>query len=291
MALKIFINERAPELIALIWCITGTIKIDNFEKKFLSDVEYWSIDDYKKQWKEGFELLASRDISCVVLSVNDGPMVHWLVFYKKNNKIVIQTQLLIEELYDRYVGDNLITPENCYDFIPEYCTQYNGEGIEWIFSENKFEKNINVQITDRRPKIIHEMMSAQGVMQLRTTKKKLVIPTKHWSADDYERQWQEGIARIKKNDKSCIVTRVFPIRTIDWYVLYKQNGKIYAYRYFLVAEDYDEVIGNEKFTPENCYDFIPSFDEYQKIHAKEYAIKEWEIDLQDIYDAQIIFPE
>ena len=104
-------------------------------------------------------------------------------------------------------------------------------------------------------------------------------------------QYFETLQKIENEDVSCIVTRVFPIRTIDWYLLYKKDEKVFVYRYFLVAEDYDAVVGDKKFTPQNCYDFIPSFAEFQKIHNKEFAIEEWEVDIKDLQDAEIIFPE
>ena len=276
-----------------ILCYEGEITVNNYTKKMSIPVAYWTLSEYKKQWFNGIERIKTHDTSCLVFAAEDentGPVVYWFLLYKKNGKILMQIHLFVDESYEEYIGNNLITLENCYDFIPAYHTHYKDHEMV-VFDADELEENINVQITVRKPKVIHEMMSVQGVMQLGTIKEKLILPAKHWSAADYERQWQEGIARIKKNDKSCIVTRVFPTRTIDWYVLYKKDGKVYAYRYFLVAEDYDEVIGNREFTPDNCYDFIPSFDEYQKIHAQQFKIEEWEIDLQDIYDVQIIVPE
>ena len=153
------------------------------------------------------------------------------------------------------------------------------------------KENIKINITDDTPKIIHEMMSVRGELYLGDKKHDLIMPVEHWSTQDYEQQWKKGLQKIENEDVSCIVTRVLPIRTIDWYLLYKKGGKVHVYRYFLVAEDYDAVIGDKKFTPKNCYDFIPSFAEFQKIHDREFAIEEWEVDIKDLQDAKIIFPE
>ena len=291
LAIKI-LNDK-PLFIGTEKYVEARIMIGEHEEDIEISLNNWGINDYKRQWQEGIERIKTHDTSCIIIAVEDekyAQLINWFLLYKKDKRISVQHHLFVGESYEEYIGDDVITPENCYDFIPAYHKEYKDHEIV-IFDENELDKNINLQVTIRNSKIIHEMMSVQGIMQLGSTSTDLVMPIAHWSTNDYERQWLEGIARIKKSDKSCIVTRVFPTRMIDWYVLYKKDEKVYAYRYFLVAQDYDKVIGDEKFTPDNCYDFIPSFDEYQKVHAKEFKIEEWEIDLQDIYDAQIIVPE
>jgi hypothetical protein len=43
---------------------------------------------------------------------------------------------------------------------------------------------------------------------------------------------------------------------VDWWPLYKEDGVIYIRNHRLFPEYYDEVIGKNEFTPQNCYDFI-----------------------------------
>lgn len=83
----------------------------------------------------------------------------------------------------------------------------------------------------------------------------------YWTIADYERQWKEGLERIKTHDTSCIVTSIQHPRENDpllnrW-ILYKEGGFIYIHNHFFSGKSYVEAFGLEKdFTHENCYDHI-----------------------------------
>jgi hypothetical protein len=96
----------------------------------------------------------------------------------------------------------------------------------------------------------------------------------YWSIQDYERQWQEGLDRLKKHDTSCLVVFVYDPKIrpfIEWWVLYKKEDKVYIRNQILVDEIYENQIGNKSFTVESCYDFIHPRKEKRKV-------SEWIID-------------
>jgi hypothetical protein len=105
----------------------------------------------------------------------------------------------------------------------------------------------------------------------------------YWTINDYERQWKEGLERIKTQDTSCLVASVqnpyTSNRLINWWPLYKDGNKIYIRNQLIVAENYEKLIGDKVFSPETCYDFLRS----KRIKAtKRYKPSEWVVDLYDV---------
>ena len=49
----------------------GEIIIGDFRESFIISLEYWSLEDYKRQWAEGFKRIQTHDESCLVSSVQD----------------------------------------------------------------------------------------------------------------------------------------------------------------------------------------------------------------------------
>lgn len=81
-----------------------------------------------------------------------------------------------------------------------------------------------------------------------------------WSALDYERQWQEGLKRIKTHDSSCLVTCVHNPTTSDpyisWWTLHKEGDAVHVQNELIFGDDYLPRIGQNFFSPETCYNFI-----------------------------------
>lgn len=113
-----------------------------------------------------------------------------------------------------------------------------------------------------------------------------------WSIEDYERQWKEGLERIKTHDTSCLVSSIQNPHTsnpfLDWWVLYKVGNKIFIRNQLIVAENYENLIGDNVFSPESCYKFIRPrvFRSQEEIDAEEnpafkcdYA--EWVVNLNE----------
>jgi CdiI N-terminal domain len=117
----------------------GEIIIGDFQETFLISLEYWGIEDYKRQWAEGLDRIKIHEQSCLVSSVQDptkAPWLNWWVLYKEGAKIFIQNQLFVNELYKVTIGKSAFTPETCYKYISPRITHTDeGEEIsEWSIS-------------------------------------------------------------------------------------------------------------------------------------------------------------
>lgn len=99
-------------------------------------LDAWSIEDYKRQWKEALERLKHHDKSCLVVAytaVDKNHGVEWWPLYRIGNTVYIQNQIMWQEQYKDIVGDNPFTPDTCYNFVEERTT-VNEEGetlAEW----------------------------------------------------------------------------------------------------------------------------------------------------------------
>ena len=88
----------------------------------------------------------------------------------------------------------------------------------------------------------------------------LYMPLDYWTISDYKRQWQEGLERIKTHDQSCLVATTHDLAMrpfIDWWLLYKVGDEVYVQNQLVIGDIYQDQIGNNEFTVDNCYDFIP----------------------------------
>jgi hypothetical protein len=120
------------------YCLLNNIKINDFQETNSMAVDYWTKEDYQRQWEEGLEKIKIHNVSCLVTSIQNPiksiPLLNWWVLYKIDNKIIIQNELLYDEVYKEEIGDKLFSPESCYDFIrPRVTHTEDGQKIsEWI---------------------------------------------------------------------------------------------------------------------------------------------------------------
>ena len=99
-------------------------------------IQYWTEETYEKQWQIGLERIKTRDTSCLIASIQDpkkGPFINCWVLYKIGDKIHIRNSMFFNEVYEKAVGKNILTPENCYDFI---IRPYNKDELlgGWVVS-------------------------------------------------------------------------------------------------------------------------------------------------------------
>ena len=118
------------------FCI-GKITIDDFWETFEMALNYWSVEDYERQWREGLERIKNYDTSCLVASIHDPAKRHYLLWwplYKEGGKVLIQNYLFVDELYIKNIGDRSFTVENCYEFIPpkKMLTEEGNKISTWI---------------------------------------------------------------------------------------------------------------------------------------------------------------
>ena len=129
--------EREVDETGFYWSL-NKITINDFWEINLMSEDYWTREDYKRQWKEGFARLKQYDTSCLVASIQhpqkNVPLLNWWILYKIDNEIMIQNQLLYNEIYKEEVGNKLFLPETCYNFItPRVTHTTSGHKIsEWI---------------------------------------------------------------------------------------------------------------------------------------------------------------
>lgn len=105
----------------------GYVSFNGDKYTIYPSYEYWSLEDYKRQWKEGLERIKTKNRSCLVVDfdyVNDNPSVTLWLLYKKKNKIHIQENFL----HSKDIK-SAFTPETCYQFIRQYKTHDDGEKI------------------------------------------------------------------------------------------------------------------------------------------------------------------
>ncbi len=98
----------------------------------------------------------------------------------------------------------------------------------------------------------------------------------YWTRMDYERQWKNGLARIKIHDTSCLVISTqHPKKNkpfVNWWVLFKEGDQIIINNRIIIEDSYTRLIGNKNFSPDNCYDFIEP-------RRKKSKISEWIVEL------------
>ena len=100
-----------------------------------------------------------------------------------------------------------------------------------------------------------------------------------WKIDDYENQWKEELERIKYKDNSCLIASINFYKNnpfIDWWILYRQNKKIFIQNEWLFGEEYEKRVGAKNFNAQTCYQFIPS---RETVTAEGNDISEWVIEL------------
>lgn len=95
------------------------------------------------------------------------------------------------------------------------------------------------------------------------------MSVKYWSREDYQKQWKEGLERIKTHDVSILVTNVrnperIPILespAFEMWTLYKANGKTKVQIGIIFNPFLDTLPYKGPFTPETCYEFITPYEE------------------------------
>ena len=121
--------------------------------------------------------------------------------------------------------------------------------------------NLSIKVIDRRSRKMNKTFYIIGRIFINDFYENIEMPVRYWEAEDYERQWKEGLERLKYHDRSCLVAQIYDPHKglyIDWWLLYKEGSKIFIRNEVLFRQYYEEIIGDKPFTVETCYDFIRS---------------------------------
>lgn len=145
--------------------------------------------------------------------------------------------------------------------------------------------NLSIKMLDKKPKKRWESLTIKGQITIGDFREDLYPSLDWWSPDDYEQQWTEGLKKLFDNEKSCFVVDINNPKDrkfIEWWRLYKINNKIYIRNSIMVADIYNEQIGDKPFTIQTCYDFIP---DRGPLHDDEgNKISEWVIDCNSTFE-------
>ena len=122
------------------------IVIGDFSETIHIPLNYWSLDEYKKQWEEGLERIKTHNTSCLIAEIQDpkiDPFLNWWALYKVGDTIYIHNHMFVDFTYREQFGDTTITRETCYDFIPPRITEFEdgGKPSEWCVPIEDYKSN------------------------------------------------------------------------------------------------------------------------------------------------------
>lgn len=129
MNIEVTVTSKRPVKFNGYPCYKGFIRIveanDETKETIFCSIDTWSLEDYKRQWKEALERLKDHDRSCLVVGytrIKNNPGIEWWPLYRIGNTVYIQNQVVWLEEYKNRIGDKPFTPDTCYDFIHDRRT-------------------------------------------------------------------------------------------------------------------------------------------------------------------------
>lgn len=75
MDIEIKVITKKPKIIYGLNAHEGKIKIGDFSECFYMPINWWSLKEYKRQWKEGLEQIQHEKQSCLVTTDKYGIFV------------------------------------------------------------------------------------------------------------------------------------------------------------------------------------------------------------------------
>lgn len=114
----------------------GEIQIGDHKETLFIAVNYWTLDDYKKQWRQALERIKTHDTSMLVVSVRNpqrdpklpSPSFENWSLYKIDGKIIAQPGILFNPFLDSMPYKGPFT----LDTWPNFLTPLSTEDVdEW----------------------------------------------------------------------------------------------------------------------------------------------------------------
>ena len=147
----------------------------------------------------------------------------------------------------------------------------------------KFMKNFSIEIISKTPQKIDGQLSYWMRITIGNFVERFLLPIENWSLNQYFKQWEEGIERIKIKNSSCLVTAVQNLNSmhpsIEQWVLYRENQAIFIQQQLLINETVQFSNKLANFSSKTCYDFI---NPRKTITDEGKEISEWSCCLNDI---------
>lgn len=123
-------------------------------------------------------------------------------------------------------------------------------------------KNFKIEVISKKPKKICGLLSHTGQITINDFQEKFTMPLIDWTVEDYQKQWEEGLERIKTHNQSCLVATVqnlkFNPHILLW-TMYKEGNKIFFHNQLLISTIVEELqlpITLASFNSQNCCQFI-----------------------------------
>jgi hypothetical protein len=138
--------------------------------------------------------------------------------------------------------------------------------------------DITLKITSRKTVEYNGQQTLKGFIKIGDDfKETIFVYLDPWTKEDYERQWSEGIKRLKTHDTSCLITCVSDPKSsavVGWWRLYRVDDTVFIHNGYLSKANYKKIVGKAAFTPETCYDFVTP----RITHTKEgHKVSEWSV--------------
>ena len=140
--------------------------------------------------------------------------------------------------------------------------------------------DISIKITSKKPEKCEGRKALKGLIEIGNSKETICVHLNQWTQEDYERQWREGLDRLKNHNISCLVVSVNDPNdpkastVIEWWPLYRVDNAVLIQNEKLSKKSYKKIVGKSPFTPETCYDFITP----RETHTKDgHEISEWSV--------------
>ncbi len=88
----------------------GEIKIGDFQERFLASADYWTWEQYQKQWKDGIQrIINGQEKSCLITDMSNPKStkyIFWRPMYLVGNKVFFQDQILLLEQLESPFDEN-----------------------------------------------------------------------------------------------------------------------------------------------------------------------------------------
>ena len=117
--------------------------------------------------------------------------------------------------------------------------------------------------------------TAIGQITINDFKEKFEMSLDAWNIVAYEKQWKEGLERIKTHNTSALITDIRDLDVfafVNWWVLYREDNKIFIRNQILIDKKFEKRLKTEPFNHETCYNFIDRRIVYHKDKPSEWVI-------------------
>jgi hypothetical protein len=101
-------------------------------------------------------------------------------------------------------------------------------------------KLFSIKILDPKVLFIDNIPCCIGEINIGKFQETFEMPLEYWTIKDYEKQWADGIERIKKNTQSCLIAAIQDPKKsplVNLWTMYKINNKIFIQNHLFFVKD------------------------------------------------------